>query len=358
MTTRTLLTLAAVCLMVFSKSQSIQHLADSIRQKYKIPELAFAVVTPDKVLELQVIGTRKINSDLAAGVNDKFRLGSNTKILTGFIAATLVKQEKIKWNTKFFDLFPQFKSKAKKSYHDLTLLNLLSFRNKLIRWTYTDDKPRAEDIKGNEEDQRTQFIKWIFAHEPNTEAGEINFSNPAYVAAGMMLEKCSGKSYKTLVTELGKQIDVDFDFGPPNLLDSVAQPWGHNAGLIPEAPLENVRLNWLLPAGNVQVSLPGFCKFIQLQMRGLDGKSELLKKEEFEFLFTGLPSYSVGWFAATDSQRRPYYWHIGNPGTFLSRVYVFKTTGKAFVLFSNCQSESADRGLDQVFEELRRRYPD
>ncbi|MES2681403.1 MAG: serine hydrolase domain-containing protein [Bacteroidota bacterium] len=340
----------------FFKGQSLSDFADSVRQKYRIPELAFAVISEDKIVEQQVLGYKKINSDLKASVNDRFRLGSNTKLLTGYIAATLVKQNKIKWDTRFFDLFPELKPKSQAAYHDLTLLSLLSFRTKLIRWTYTADEPRPSSFNGGEEAQRLQFVKWVLAQKPIEAAGEVNFSNPAYVLAGLMLEKSSGQSYKHLVKDLGSELDIKFDFGPPNLYDSLQQPWGHDAELLPESPKENVKLSWLLPAGNINVSLPDFCKFIQLQLKGLAGKEKVLSKPEFVFLFEGLPGYSIGWFSATDGNNNPYAYHIGNPGTFLSKVYLYRDKGKAFILFSNCQSDAADRGLDVLYTELRKRY--
>lgn len=99
----------------FCTAQNTKKYADSIRRSYKMPELAYAVVSADSVYECNVLGVRKINTKLAASKTDRFRLGSNTKAITGFIAALLVKEKKISWNTKFFDLFPELKAAAEKS---------------------------------------------------------------------------------------------------------------------------------------------------------------------------------------------------------------------------------------------------
>lgn len=85
-----------------SYAQSTAAFADSIRRKYNIPELSYAVVSSDTVLEMQALGVRKINTQLTASLSDRFRIGSNTKAITGFIAALLVQQGKISWDTKFF----------------------------------------------------------------------------------------------------------------------------------------------------------------------------------------------------------------------------------------------------------------
>lgn len=304
---------------------------------------------------MQIIGAKKINTSLVAEPNDKFRIGSNTKAITGFIAAQLVKQNKISWNTKFFDLFPELKAKSNPTYRNLTLLNLLTFRTKLFPYTYTYSEPTKEQFTGNEEQQRYQFTTWFFQHKPVSGKDSINFSNLGFIAAGLMLEKASGKPYKELVTDLGKQLEINFGFGTPNSIDTL-QPWGHDKDLNPEEPSDNYKLNWLLPAGNINVSLPDYTKFIQLQLQGLLGKSQLLTKEEFTFLHYGLTKFAVGWFWLTDENSQAFSYNTGNPGTFLSKVFVFKDTDRAYIFLTNSQTDDTEKGLNILYAELKKKY--
>lgn len=338
-----------------AQAQQTQAFADSIRQHYNIPELGYAVVSATDVYELQTLGYKKINTLLAADVNDRFRIGSNTKAITGFIAAQLVNEKKISWNTRFFDLFPELRSKRNAAYHHVTLLNLLSFRAGLYSYTYTYDEPKQNQFTGNESEQRYQFTKWFFTKAPVGLKDSLQYSNLGYIAAGLMLEKVAGKPYKQLVTELGQQLEISFDFGAPNSTDTL-QPWGHTKDLQPEQPADNFKLNWLLAAGNINVSLPGYVKFIQLQLSGLQGKSTLLSKADFNFLHYGLPTFAVGWFWDTDDNNRLYSFNTGNPGSFLSKVYVYKNSDKAIMLFSNAQTKEAEAGLDALFEKLYSTY--
>jgi CubicO group peptidase (beta-lactamase class C family) len=337
------------------KSQSIKAFADSIRTACTIPELGYAILSSDKIYEMQVTGVKKINSTLNASLTDKFRIGSNTKAITGFIAALLVKQKKISWDTKFFDLYPELKPASDSAYYNLTLLNLLTFRTKLFPYSYYHSEPKKEQFSGNEEQQRYQFTSWFFQQKPYVTSDSVNFSNLGYVAAGLMLEKVSGKPYKQLVADLGAQLGITFGFGPPNATDSL-QPWGHNSELKPEPPGENYKLSWLLPAGNINVSLPDYSKFIQLQLQGLLGKSTLLTKEEFYFLHYGLAEAAVGWFWNINEHKQIYSFHTGNPGTFYTRVYVFKDTDKAFIMFSNAQTENTIKAFDSLFNKLNGKY--
>lgn len=336
-------------------SKTLEAFADSIRKAYHIPELGYAVVSADKVYELGVIGVKKAGTKMAAQQSDIFRIGSNTKAITGYIAAVLVKNGKLNWDTKFFDLFPELKAKSRKEYYDVTLLNLLSFRTKLFSYTYTYAQPAKDQFSGAEEQQRYQFAEWFFRHEPVKSNDSICFSNLGYIAAGMMMEKASGKTYKTLVKELGDQLSIDFHYGRPNNID-VNQPWGHSENMKPEPPGDDYKLNWLLPAGNISLTLPDYVKFIQLQLQGFAGRSNVLTTDEFDFLHFGLSKFAVGWFWDKDEKSRLFSYNIGNPGTFLTAVYVYKGNDKAFVIFANAQTEASEEGFEVLYHEMQRRY--
>lgn len=329
--------------------------ADSIRRLYEIPEMAYAVVSSDSVLEMHVLGYRRWGADYAAGPDDRFRIGSNTKAITGFIAARLVKQGELSWDTRFFDLYPELKGQSRAAYHDLTLLDLLTFRTRLLKWTYTDATPTPEEVSGDESAQRYAFMAWCLRQTPVPKTSGPSFSNPAYVAAGLMLEKATGRSYAELVADLGKELGIHIGFGAPNARDN-DQPWGHGQDLEPEPPQENRKLNWLLAAGNIQLSLSDYAKFIQMQLAGAAGRSPLLSSKEFSFLHKGRERFAVGWFWEKEPAGEVVVYNVGNPGTFLSKVYMLPDKDRAFILLCNAQTPAAEEGMDTLYRELRSRY--
>ena len=147
----------------------------------------------------------------------------------------------------------------------------------MVLWQYHTDRKKKE-IKGSNQQQRYEFVSWILQQNPVTEKQTTYWSNPGYVAAGLMLEKATGKAYETLVEELGIELGINLGFGQPNLIDK-NQPWGHDTNLKPEKPNLNYKLNWLSSAGNINVSLPDFCKFIQLQLQGFQENQQYLQKK-------------------------------------------------------------------------------
>ncbi len=331
--------------------------AEEIRKQYKIPELAYAVVSSDSIFEIQALGSQRLNSSFKAKVDDRFRLGSITKTITSYIATTLVKEGKIKWDTKFFDLYPELKAESNPEIYSLTLQDFLTFRAPIPTWSYGSETPQQKEIKGNNQEQRYELIAWFFKQKQIIkEKKDWYGSNPSYVAAGLMLEKATGKSYETLVKDLGKKLHIDFGFGQPNFTD-INQPWGHDEELKSEEPALNYKLNWLSSAGNVNCSLPDYCKFTQMQLKGLLGKSRLLTAEEFDYMHFGFPEFSFGWYSEKNEKSGlKYSFHYGNPGTFLTKVYICKDINKAFILFANVQSEEADKGLMLLLAELQHQY--
>lgn len=351
---QSLAVLVSFFIYLFATGQNYAKFADSIRIKYKMPELAYAVISSDSIIELHVLGFHKKDAKDKAGINDRFRLGSNTKTITSYIAANLVKQGEIKYDTKFFDLYPELKLKSNPVYYDLTLKDLLTFRARLLSWTYTFDKPTEKEIKGSEQQQRYGFIAWALQQPPQDTANKVIYwSNPAYVAAGLMLEKATGKDYEKLVDELGKESDINFSFGQPNA-SSINEPWGHNQDLAPEKPGNSYKLNWLSSAGNINVSLPDYTKFIKMQLQGLHGRSKIFTEEEFNEMHYGLPEFSYGWQVYIDEKTNlKYSYHKGNPGAFLSQVFICKASDRAYVFMTNVQSKEAEAGLSVLFEELK-----
>lgn len=329
--------------------------ADSIRRAFHIPGLCYAVVTADSILEMRALGESKINSGRALSLGHKFRLGSNTKVITGYIAACLVHQQKIKWDTRFFDLFPELRAKTRTDYLNYSLLDLLTFRTRLYPYTYTDPLPDPQTIFGSPEQQRRQFMEWIFDHQPIQKEDSVSFSNPGYVAAAMMLEKAAGTSYENLVTELSRHLSIDLAFGPPNLADSL-QTWGHDKNSVPEQRGNNPKLNWLQPAGNLNANLPDYLKFVQLNLSGLQRGSHELSAAEFSFLHFGRPRFAVGWFISTSDPENMYTWHTGNPGSYLTKTRIYNKQSFAIVIFTNIQSEAADTGTELLLNYLQTTY--
>ncbi|NLR80853.1 serine hydrolase domain-containing protein [Chitinophaga eiseniae] len=350
---KTITCFVLLLLSFMAHAQSSRALADSLRKAYHIPALGYAVVSSDSILELQLLGEKKAGMPISG--NDHFRIGSNTKAVTTMIAALLVKQQLISWDTRFFQLFPELQPHSHRAYANITLWQAITFRNKLPKYSYTNSAPTPAQIKGSEAAQRYAFVKWLLQQPPVTDTTEINLTNAGYCLAGLMLEKAAHKSYTQLVTELGQQLHIQFGTGNPNDRDST-QTWGHDANGQPEGPANNYKLNWLMAAGNLHISLPDYARFIQEQLKGLAGKSTLLDANTYARLHYGMPVFAAGWFWQRNAAGHLVSENTGNPGTFITQVWVIPEADRAYIFFTNLQRDNVYEAITALREALEKQY--
>jgi D-alanyl-D-alanine carboxypeptidase len=340
---------------VSARGEDLSNVADSIRQEYGIPELGYAVVSSDSVLEIATMGFKRANSGVAAKPNDRFHLGSCTKAITGYVAALMVKRNLIHWDTRFFDLYPELKANSDSAYYGMTLVDPLSHRARIQPLTEDEEFPPRDFFQGSNT-QRYQFIAWVLRKKPVELEEGNSYSNAGYSAAAIMMEKASGKTWEELVEDLGQELGLDFGFGWPNVADS-SQPWGHStkdSGLIPLPPSDPYTLLWVEPAGDINMSISDFAKWVQFNLQGLEGKGPLLNKKEYEFLHYGMPDhYAIGWTWGVNSKGHKVSAHDGSADTFYCWAYIIRDIDRAYIVLANSANKT---GVQQMLKVLLKRY--
>ena len=344
------------------KAQDFQKFSDSVMIKYNIPELAYSVISVDSILALQTLGFHRAdlkNQQTKASFLDYFHLGSNTKAVTGFIAAYLVEDNKIKWTTKFFDLFPTWKRRSNRAYHEITLADLLSHRAKIQPYTSGLEFQELPEFTGNQSEQRKQFSKYLLAEKPVKSTEKVyNYSNAGYSIAALMLEKVSGKTWEQLAKVImSTKMNVDIQFGWPNKL-SLSQPYGHwieNGVLKALSPDVDYDLALAEPAGDISMTLPDYAKFVQFNLQGIAGKDNVLKANTYDFLHFGLKDYSIGW-ANVSRNDKQLSEHSGSAGTFFCYTLLDKSKKLAYIIVANSATQGTQEGIFKLLGLLRRKY--
>ncbi len=356
-----LIFLSAISLTII-KAQDFQGFTDSLMVRYNIPELSYAVISADSILDLKVFGFHRTDvktEQTKAAFSDYFHLGSNTKAITGFIAAYLVEQNKIKWSTKFFDLFPSWKTKSNAAYYEITLADLLSHRAKIQPYTSGLEYQELPEFIGNQSAQRRQFSKYLLCEKPVRSSNKLyNYSNAGYSIAALMLEKVSGKTWEQLTKHIMlKTMQVDIQFGWPNKLN-INQPFGHwMEGDTLKALLPNIEYNLALgePAGDISMTLPDYAKFIQLNLNGLIGKNNILQSSTYEFLHFGLKEYSIGW-GNINNKDKQLSEHSGSAGTFFCYTQIDKSNKLAYIILANSATTATQNGVFKLLGALQKYY--
>lgn len=341
---------------------------NSALREYRIPGIAVSIFTDNKVLNTEVAGVRRLHSNDSIRLTDRFHLGSCGKAITGFIAGMLVERGSITWQTKVFDVFPEFKDSSNIIYRNTTLKDLLSHRSRVRQFTENDEWDILENIQGSDNMQRRYaFVRWLLKQEP-VELDSIKkytYSNAGYTVAASMLEKITGEQWENLIQdEVCARINIHVTFGWP-ALENENQSWGHwivkgDSLLSPHSPQDKYRMDEILtPAGNYSMSILDYTRFLQLNLSGINGKDTIVKSSTYKFLhYCNFDStrplvgwYSVGWGVFKTPSGNTISTHDGSAGTFYCLAILYKELDFGLVIITNTgEDESAD-----AIKKLRKR---
>lgn len=339
--------------------QQTSHFADSIRIEYKIPEIAYAVINSKATLEIAALGKHSVNLPDTATLNDRFHLGSNTKAMTTFMIAKYVEEEKLKWSTKFFDIFPEWKNDSREQYYGITLQDLLSHRAR-IQPFQGDNDPVIPDFKGTNQEKREAFGKFVLTLTPAEmdSSQPFIYSNADYTLATLMLERVTQKSWEQLVDKVFNQdlkLDVKFSW-PEN--QKAKDTWGHsfeNDKLVPMASNNCFHLDYTEPAGDLNIKLKDYVKFIQLNIQGLKGNNNYLTAETYQFIHKGIEGYALGWYNIYENGKE-LSTHSGTAGTYYTLVHIDRISGMAYLIFTNSFNQDTQQGVRLLMRRLKANY--
>ncbi len=324
--------------------------------KHGVPALGGAVIRSSGLQALGVAGLRRAGhpTELVT-TGDRWHLGSCTKAMTGVLAAQLIEERTLKWDSRIVESFP--KLPAQVDAGRISLEQLLNHRAGLpanLTWQdYAGSDLRAE---------RSRIVQAATARPPLTAPGSATlYSNLGYVIAGAMVEQAAGQPWENALRSriwipLGIQ---NAGFGPANTVGKVDQPWGHDAQGNPVDHLDNPPV--MGPAGTVNASLADWGRFIQVVLRGAQGEAVLMKPATWERLLTPGPlmdpqggdRYANGWIFTERS------WAGGRTLTHagsntVNFAVVWLAPAKDFAVLATCNSgqANAEAACDEVASAL------
>ena len=356
---RKITTILFLCITTLGFGQKTIQYADSIRKAYNIPELSYAFVTEKSIIEIQALGLHSIELSDSATLNDRFHIGSNTKAMTTFVIAKYVEKGKLKWTTKFFDIFPEWKETSKVDYYNITLQDLLSHRAK-IQAFQGDNDPIIPDFKGTKQEKRNQFGKFVLTLNPLEidSTHKFNYSNAGYTLATLILEKVTQKSWEQLVEKVfNKDLKLNVKFSWPEN-QNIKDTWGHsfeNDKLTPVPSNTDYHLDFTEPAGDINIKLKNYAKFIQLNLKGLNGHNNYLTAKTYKFIHKGIENYALGWYNIYEN-RKELSTHSGTAGTYYTLVHIDRVNGRAYIIFTNSFSADTQQGVRLLMRKLKENY--
>lgn len=335
-------------------TEKTSDLLEKLRTKHKLPALAVAVSKGGSTVDLAAAGVRKEGDPTPVTSGDRFHIGSCTKSMTATLAAILVEEGKIRWNTTIAEALPGLKGKMHADYEAVTLEMLLQNRGGLPTEALPSAWRRAGQKVGTATEQRSEFIAAVLAKEPAAKPGTKNiYSNQGFAVAGAMLEKATGTAWETLMTEkLFKPLEMKTaGFGVPGAIGKAEEPWGHTVRSGRNQPVQADNPPAIGPAGIVHCSLEDLSRYTRLHLRRGVGDKSLLKPESFRRLHTPPEGqdYACGWISAGRG------WaggkaltHTGSNTMWFVVMWLAPEKDFSVVVGTNVMGEEAPKACDQV----------
>lgn len=331
---------------------------EAIRKKYDLPALAVVVVKDGRICERAAVGVRKLGDAAPVTTNDVFHIGSCTKSMTATVAAMLIEQGKLRWNTTIGEVFPEWKGKMNKQFEPVTVEQLLEHRGGVPGEPPSAAWKRAWQEKGTPTQQRLEFIQTVLAQPPAAAPGtKMIYSNQGYAILGAMLEKITGRDYESLMAEkLFKPLHMDTaGFGPPGTTGEVDEPWGHTRKFLVTIPVQLDNPPAISPAGRVHCSLDDLARFVMLHLG--NNTNGLLKAETLARLHAppagavGSPSenYACGWMVLQrDWAGGTALMHNGSNTMWYIVMWLAPKRNFAVIAATNIAGDDAETGCDDA----------
>ena len=361
---------------------SLNDLLTPYLARYDLPALAAAVVQDGKIVAAGAVGTRRAGTDTPVTLEDRFHLGSDTKAMTALLAAMLVEEGKLRWDSTVAEVFPELAARITPVLRGVTLVQLLSHTSGIPsdNQAFVNLLRKTQFQPGNLDEMRywlvKQFCRQTLAARPGV---TFAYANMNYVLVGAMLERLTGKTWDELIfehvfTPLGL---ATAGLGCQSTLGRVDAPLGHVK--------ENGKLKAFLagpngdnppilgPAGIAHMSVLDFAAWAGWNAGEGKRASALVRAETLRRLHTpvismplqkdakpGTPAqgkYALGWGEVpVPWAAAPLIYHGGSNGMNLAHIWLEPQRDFAMVLLTNIGGGQADQAFHALAPELYQKF--
>ena len=351
-------------------------------ERYDLPALAAAVARDGKIVAAGAVGTRRAGTNTPVTVNDRFHLGSDTKAMTSLLAAMLVEEGKLGWDSTVAEVFPELAERMDPGLRKVTLVQLLSHTSGVPadNQAFDDLVEKSLTQDGNLDEMRYWLLReWAPQPLASTPGTTFAYANMNYVIVGAMIERLSGRTWDELITE---RVFTPLELRTAGLgcqasLGRVDAPLSHaivdgkTKVYLAGPDCDNPPI--LGPAGIAHMSVLDFARWAAWNAgQGKRGPA-LVQPETLRRLHTrvismplkpdapaGTPpggGYGLGWGElVVDWAPEPLLYHGGSNGKNLAHVWVEPSRDFAMVLMTDIGGGRAEEGLRAAAAELYARY--
>ncbi len=304
-------------------------MVDATHAEIDGPALVAVIVMGDERL-IAVSGHRTMRGTFAVTPNDRWHIGSISKMMTSALVARLVDKGLLDWEMTVEEAFGEVEPNIHPQYRSATLIDFLSHRSgmslasdefstrmSMMTARYLDQHgakgPTPPGFKDGDfvGDPRIDRLHWTQAALQEAPVAPLGgpkrrYENGNYVVVASWLELLLDVSFEELMrTALFAPLGMEnAGFGPPGTIGAITDPIGHQRGpdgsirmFPPEGPSRPDNPPVLSPSGRVHVSPTDIALFMQDQIAGAQGRQGLLQPETYTVLHSPPfgDDYALGW---------------------------------------------------------------
>ncbi len=248
--------------------------------KYNVPGGAIAIVYNNEIILSKGFGLKNAETKEPVTENSSFAIASNSKAFTSAALAVCVDRGLLKWDDKVQDFLPELKLYDPYVSANLTVRDLLSHRQGFetfagdLIW-YGTNHSRSEVLR------RWQFVEPKYGFRTT-----YGYSNIAFLAAGQIVEKVTGKTWDEFVKN---EFFIPLGMKNANTSITAFQPGAdiaapHNTVKGKNIPIPYVNWDNIGPAGSINACVNELSQWMMLQLNKgtLGGKNYWDEKRAYE----------------------------------------------------------------------------
>jgi CubicO group peptidase (beta-lactamase class C family) len=363
--------------------ENVDAVLAPVRSEFAMPGIVGAVARGGRIVAAGAAGVRALGHDIPATVDDRVHIGSDGKAMTALIAATLVEQGKLRWDSTVGEVLGERVPGMNPALAAVRLEQLLSHASGI-----PSDTPEMMDIyfNANAFDHNLSELRlmaldaWKSNAPAVPQGSPFQYSNFGYMIAGSMIEEVAGRPWETLIREivfdplgletagLGAPLTpgrIDAMAGHMQSEDGKVVPrlWGAGADAPP----------LLGPVGLVHMSILDFARWGAWVAGGGHRGPALVRPETLAYLTAekvqtpkrpnpppGTPAeggYALGWsLEKFDWADRTLVTHNGSNGMNLAKILIDADNDIAVVVAVNIGGRNADLAAGKAMKLLYTRF--
>jgi len=283
-----------------TEQTSLDSVAIKMAQHFEIPGVAIAITNQDSIIDYVVYGSANSRTNKPLIQESCFDINSISKSFSTLIIMQLVEEGLITIDQDLVSIFPELKGSLHEDYKDVTVKDFIKHQSGLSRNGRHISASLRPSFEGTLTEKREKFTLWILQQETDTNKGEFSYSNAGYVVVGAIIERITRNSYENEITErIFKPLGLkSAGFGWP-VENSIEYTYGHKRYNGSVNPVRYA--DWYLyqienPAGGIHMSIIDISTYTMEHLKGLTGRSKLLRIENFKLLHKIDGECGLGWY--------------------------------------------------------------